>query len=107
MIENVALWSGASGEEYKYYVYEIGTSFQNCPGNYIFAKLTGLGDWFPIYIGKTGHLNSRLSCHDKMPCIKRHGATHVHVHKNSSDVEVRRLEKSDLLAKWPSPCNVK
>ena len=83
----------------------MNTSFKDEPGNYIFAKETSSGYWTPIYIGETDSLKDRLSNHEKMPCVKRHGGTHVHVHTSSSDEQARRAEESDLLAKWDPPCN--
>ena len=104
MAGQTIIWPGASGKQYRYWIYPIGTSFKDSPGNYIFAKETSSG-WTPIYIGETDSLKDRLSNHEKMPCVKRHGGTHVHVHTSSSDEQTRRAEESDLLAKWDPPCN--
>ncbi len=105
MAEETIMWPGASGKEYKYWIYPIGTSFKDTPGNYIFAKETAPGRWTPVYIGETDSLKDRLSNHEKMPCVQRHGGTHVHAHTSSADAKTRRAEESDLLAKWDPPCN--
>ncbi len=105
MAELTIMWTGASGTKYKYRIYPIGTTFKNVPGNYIFAKESSPGHWSPVYIGETESLKDRLSNHEKMPCVQRHGGTHVHVHTSSSDVTDRTAEESDLLAKWDPPCN--
>ena len=105
MAEQTIMWPGASGKEYKYWIYRIGTTFKDTPGNYIFAKESSPGRWTPIYIGETESLRDRLSNHDKMPCVKRHGGTHIHAHTTSGGQDVRRAEESDLLAKWDPPCN--
>lgn len=105
MAEEIIYWTGASGKKYKYLIYKIGTSFKDCPGNYIFAKETSPGSWKPLYIGETENLRDRLSDHEKMPCITRNGGTHVHAHVSPSDTDVRRVEESDLLDKWDPVCN--
>ena len=105
MAKETIMWPGASGEEYEYWIHLIGATFKDSPGNYIFAKETSPGRWTPIYIGETESLKDRLSNHEKIPCVKRHGGTHIHAHTNSSDVNARRAEESDLRAKWDPPCN--
>jgi len=105
MAEETIMWPGASGKEYKYWINPIETTFKDIPGNYIFAKESSPGRWTPIYIGETGSLRDRLSNHDKMPCVKRHGGTHIHAHTSSGGKDARREEESDLLAKWDPPCN--
>ena len=97
-------WTGSSGQKYTYEVYPIGTNFRPVPGNYIFARYAP-GEWFPIYIGETSDLSQRFDNHHAMPCIKRNGATHIHVHENNSGVAARRAEESDLIRRWNPPCN--
>ena len=105
MAEKTIMWPGASGKEYNYWIYPIGTTFKESPGNYIFAKETSSDRYSPIYIGETENLEERLANHEKMSCVKRHGGTHIHAHTSSSEVNVRRAEESDLLGKWDPPCN--
>lgn len=102
---DISMWAGASSKEYKYWIYPIGTTFKDSPGNYIYAKEASPGQWTPIYIGETESLQDRLPDHEKLPCVKRNGGTHVHAHASSADVTVRRAEESDLLGKWDPPCN--
>ncbi len=45
------MWPGLSAKEYKYWIYPIGVSFKEKPGNYIFAKETKPGSWPSRYIG--------------------------------------------------------
>jgi len=96
-------WYGASGRGYTYYA--IDTGLQSKPGNYVFAKRSQSGGWIPVYIGQTEDLESRLSGHEKLPCVKRNGGTHIHAHISSADAKVRRAEEADLLAKHDPPCN--
>lgn len=105
MAELTIMWLGASGKTYKYWITPIDTSYKDEPGNYIFAKESSPGKWTPLYIGETKSLCDRLANHDKLPCVKRYGGTHIHTHTASSDQAVRKAEESDLLAKWDPPCN--
>ena len=98
-------WPGKSGKNYKYWIYEIGESLKDAPGNYIFAKESSPGNWTPVYIGETGSLADRLPDHEKLPCVSRNGGTHVHAHLSSADDDVRRREEADLIARWDPPCN--
>lgn len=105
-------WNGASGTSYKYYVYELPHSFNDDQnGNYIYTKINNNNKWVPIYIGQ-GDLGDRVGpSHHKADCISSKGATHVHVHLNSTEKN-RLSEESDLLANYtnayaPSGCNEK
>ena len=98
-------WEGQSGEKYKHWIYAMGMTFNDKKGaNYVFAKETTKGSFKPIYIGKTGDLSERFDNHHKMPCIKKNGATHIHVHLNNSE-QNRTTEENDLLQRWSTPCN--
>lgn len=98
-------WQGASGRSYTYWVYPLPPNFDPAPGNYIFAKLNAAGHWEPVYIGQTGDLSDRFDDHHAVGCIHRNGATHIHAHKNNSKTD-REAEESDLLARYPTYCNV-
>ena len=105
MAEQKTIWLGASDREYEYLIYPIGTPFNDSPANYIFAKQTSGGSWTPIYIGQTNNLSDCLADHEKMPCVKRHGVTHIHAHTGSLEAMIRKEEESALVAKWDPPCN--
>jgi len=105
-------WIGASGTPYRYFIHKLPVSFNtDQPGNYIFSKLNTANKWEPIYIGE-GDLGTRVSDnHHQWTCIQRKGATHVHVHTNSTENE-RLAEERDLLANYtnayaPNGCNEK
>lgn len=108
MVEQETIqWEGQTGRRYRYWIYYIGTSFKKVPGNYIFAKQNvPLPDFSPIYIGETEDLSERFENHPKMPCIKRNGATHIHVHINRDGKTFRKAEEGDLIERWNSPCNL-
>ena len=98
-------WEGASGSKYGYWIYKIGTTFKDAPGNYIYAKETRPGYWSPVYIGQTSSLANRLADHEKEACATRNGATHIHAHTGSDSEQVRRAEERDLIDKWDPVCN--
>lgn len=98
-------WVGASGTQYTYYIYPIGTSLKEEPGNYVFAKEIKPGTFLQIYIGETEDLSERFDSHHKMPCIKLNGATHITVHMNSTSAQVRRAEEKDLIDRKIPVCN--
>jgi hypothetical protein len=105
--ELTIMWSGVSGKEYKYWIYEIGHPMKQEPGNYIFAKEVKSHEWTPIYVGETDNLQRRLTPnHEKMPCVKRYGGTHIHAHTSSNDETIRQNEESDIRNKWNPPCNL-
>jgi len=102
-------WTGRSGTPYRYWIYPLPANFNpGQPGNYIYAKKNGLGQWVPIYIGQ-GDLGSRSSNHHQALCIQQKGATHFHCHKN--ELESNRLaEERHLLGNYtqsyqPIGCN--
>lgn len=98
-------WTGKSGREYTHFIYSIDQTFKDVPGNYIFAKETSPHKWSPCYIGQTGSLRDRMDGHEKEACARRHGATHIHVHVNSSAEDARRAQERDLIEQWQPPCN--
>lgn len=98
-------WTGVSGEQYKYWIHEIGSSFKGEAGNYIFAKLNSAGRWEAVYIGETGNLSERFDNHHAMPCIKRNQATHIHAHLTPGGRNIRLAEESDLRENYDPPCN--
>ena len=98
-------WTGVSGKQYQYSIHEKGTTFKALPGNYIFAQRSGANQWRAIYVGQTSDLSDRFDDHHKMPCIDRHGATHIHVHVNNSGEQARRDEEDDIIRNYQPPCN--
>ncbi len=106
MSERTIIWKGASGKEYKYWIYDIGyDGFDAVPANYIFTKETTPNTHRAIYIGETKDISERFDDHHKMPCITRNGATHIHAHKSSSSKEIRCEEEKDLIDNWNPVCN--
>ena len=98
-------WAGASGKEYIYEIHPIeGTTWQDLPGNYIFAKISKPSTWEPLYIGETGSFKGRLPNHNALSCILGNGCTHIHAHTNRDSL-ARLAEEKDLLSNHTTQCN--
>ncbi len=98
-------WTGKSGKNYSYNIYQIGTEFNEVPANYVFMQETKPGYFKPIYFGITNNLANRFDNHEKMPCIKKNQATHIGVHQNKNESD-RKSQESDLLANYNTACNI-
>ena len=103
-------WLGLSGKSYRYIVFTIdrnlhtvATTLDAVGGNYCFARENPNHSWTPIYFGETGDLSERFNNHHKASCIKRKGATHIHVRENTKKSE-RLVEEKDLNDKWNPKC---
>ena len=97
-------WIGASGQHYIYTVYDLDAGWADVPGNYIFAKGAVPGQSASLYIGETSSFQTRIPGHEKWPCVRRYGVTHIHAHTNTN-AQARLREEADLIAAGPSPCN--
>jgi predicted GIY-YIG superfamily endonuclease len=102
-------WPGKSGKTYSFNVWTIDTSFKEVECVYIYTK--DIGDsWQLVYVGQTEHLATRLEEHengneDSDKCIQRSGATHIHVHQESSKL-TRILVETDLRNNFKWSCNM-
>lgn len=104
MVEYVS-WQGQSGFNYQFEILAPNGAISKIAGLYIFAQ-SGPQGWRAIYIGQAGDLNDRLTnAHEKMPCIKENGATHLHLAVAPDDEEVRKQQETDLIARWQPVCN--
>lgn len=101
----VHVWIGQSGRKYRYTVYMFGTAFGPGPANYIFAREIRPGQYTALYIGQTGDLSEPLGNPLLMQCIKLNRVTHIHVRHADEREELRRAERSDLIAACQPPCN--
>ena len=100
MAEPEIYWTGASQKRYGYWSYPLlFTCNAGQNGNYIFTKVVN-NVWVPIYIGQ-GDLNERINDPTHSECAAAKGATHVHVHTNSSEQD-RLVEEADILANHPN-----
>jgi len=99
-------WLGESGESYTYDIHKFEGTWNDVPGNYIFARLNDNRRWTAIYIGETESFKDRLTeSHKKLPCARENGFTHVHAHINRDGEQARLDEETDLRANRDTPCN--
>jgi predicted GIY-YIG superfamily endonuclease len=109
MGQQISNWEGKSGEIYSFNVYPINSSFNEVECVYLYTKPVDTL-WQCIYVGQTEHLATRLNEHengdeDSDKCIRRSGATHIHVHRESSKSTRIDIE-TDLRSKYRWSCNM-
>jgi hypothetical protein len=101
----IHVWTGQSGQKYRYTVYMFGTAFGPGSENFILAREAGPGGYLPIYIGQTEDLSEPFNHQITLDCLKQNRVTHIHVRHSDSRDELRRAERSDLISVWNPPCN--
>ncbi len=101
----IHVWTGRSGQKYRYTVYMYGTVFGPGPANYIFARETRPGQFQALYVGQTDDLSEPFDDPLAVECLKQGRVTHVHVRHAVNRDEVRRAERSDLISVFTPPCN--
>lgn len=109
MSEEICYWTGESGANYVYHVYERQPDVPSRPGNYIYALKNQEGLWAPVYIGQGDLAVCAAADPQRMACIDAKGATHLHLRLNGAEEE-RRSEAEDLLRRYvnahhPHGCN--
>lgn len=98
MNEDSGPWTGASGAEYVFYVFDRDAEIPSRRGIYIYAKKNQEGLWVPVYIGH-GDLAARCTDPKLRECIDRKQASHVHLRLNSREDDCI-AEVQDLLARY-------
>jgi hypothetical protein len=107
-IEDFAFY-GASGNQYIFQDYPIGTEFKDIGGVYIFTRremdTRGEVTHSLLYIGRTNSLSSRLTrLHDKWEAVFRNRGNCVCVYSELNDWDRNRIE-NDLIHKYQPPLN--
>ncbi|RKU19770.1 hypothetical protein C6501_01080 [Candidatus Poribacteria bacterium] len=107
-IEDFAFY-GASGSQYIFQVYPIGTEFKDIGGIYIFTRreinFRGGATHNLLYIGGTNSLPSRLTrLHHKWEAVFRNRGNCVCVYSEPHDLDRNRIE-NDLIHKYQPPLN--
>lgn len=103
-------FSGISGEKYNFEVYAKNVSFNDVSCVYIFTKRVpkplGGGTHYPLYVGQTGELKTRMSQHHKWDEVNKKGCSHICVHRTDGISESDRLLiERDLILGLNCPCN--
>ena len=101
----IYVWTGQSGQKYRYTVYMFGTVFGPGPANFIYAHEKQPGQYVAIYIGQTEDLSEPFEDPVALACMKRERVTHIHVRHSDTRAEIRRAERSDLISACNPPCN--
>ncbi|MDT7832035.1 hypothetical protein RQM59_06565 [Flavobacteriaceae bacterium S356] len=94
---------GCSGKSYEFIIHAKGTNFNSVGGVYYITKIKN-NKHTRIYLGITNDLSTRFDNHHKEDCFEENGATHIAIHKSSSESEREKIEK-DILCKYNFPCN--
>jgi len=95
-----AVWSGASGRLYEYYVKAITTRFAPQQfGNFIICRRLAT-HWQPLFIGE-GDIGLMLAALLKHGCVLQKQASHIHERLNP-DMMLRQQEKVDILRHYPA-----
>ena len=99
-------WQGRSGYWYAHNIFPMISApkwIAEC--NYLFVAVGGDHKRYPIYIGQTGNLRSRLTSHEKLRPALDLGATEIHVHLLGVSEDNRLLIEADLLDAYYTPLN--
>ena len=99
MSDETCPWTGASGTDYIYYVFERHPDVPSRPGNFIYALKNPEGLWVPVYVGEGDLAVRGTGDPELIACVDAKGATHVHLRLNSRKQD-REEEVRDLLARY-------
>jgi hypothetical protein len=111
MTDETSLWTGESGANYTYYVYERHPDIPKRMGVFIYSKKNDEDLWVPLFIGH-GDLSVRSNTDPElMARINAKGATHVLLRVNSVEAD-RQGELADLLKRYqnafePEGCHIR
>lgn len=87
------------GHKYVFGLFSKDTQFDDVSAIYIFVKQQK-GEYFPLYIGQSTELGTRLSNHEKKAELARAGFTHYLV-REFDESELDEKEKSFILQYTP------
>ena len=88
--------AGHSGKRYRYWIYPLGTTLDQGPGNFCFAKEGPGGNRRPIFFGQAENLARYRMPFKTENCIDANGATHIMAHKAPGPRQERLDEEADL-----------
>lgn len=105
MADDTIMATGASGSQYKFYLYPWGTGLKALGGIYmVLRKSNQNGNHSVLYIGQTGDLSERFDNHHKKPCFDRNRKTHIAAMLESFEAKRLRIE-DDLIKNYKPDCN--
>lgn len=104
------VFSGKSGEDYRFEAWPLGTRFRSVPGVYFVTRREVEDTNYHrachenIYIGQTASLAEPLGTPPLIERFSKHGANCICVCAIDSEERRKAIEK-DLLAAYPTLCN--
>lgn len=108
---NLIQFRDASGTGYDFHTYELAARFllPGKAGIYCFSKFSN-NMYIPLYFGETNDFSRRMKEHEdpsegKMPCVREHGGTHVHILLGLDDQDSRRRIEDALIHQYTPVCN--
>lgn len=102
-------WTGASGRQYQFQLWPIGSEFFAIAGVYIFCSALANNHWLALYVGQSESFKDRLTDnlrqHHRLNAIIQHGASHVCVLPVSGGLALRCAIETDLRRILDPICN--
>lgn len=93
-----AIFTGASGKMYRFFVMRPDAALLGEPAVYAFARPgPGPRRWTPVFVSRTADLARRIEGHERWAEARLLGATHV-LAWFAPDREAREAAEADLLA---------
>jgi hypothetical protein len=93
-----AVFTGASGKLYRFFVMRPDAALLAEPAVYAFARPgPGLHRWTPVFLSRTANLAARVAGHERWPEARLLGATHV-LAWFAPDRALRESAEADLLS---------
>jgi hypothetical protein len=101
-------FKGASGKQYGFKVYALGTRFRKLGGVFVVTSRCN-GDngghrHVPLYVGQTEDFSQPLDKHRKVDAFVKHGANCVCLLSDASE-KSRLAKEQDLIAAFHPVCN--
>jgi hypothetical protein len=105
MTDNTITATGASGSNYRFYLYPWDANLKALGGVYMVLRKTSQnGNHTVLYIGQTSDLSERFDNHHKKSCFDRNRKTHIAAMLESSEAKRLRIE-GDLISNYSPTCN--
>lgn len=105
---STAFFEGASGERYRFEVYQMDTVFkQGLGGVYVIARRSKLKEGFdlePLFIGEKEDIYFLQGYHPQQNCYLKHGANCKCIHIESNK-KLREAMVEDLFDHYKPACN--
>jgi hypothetical protein len=105
-------WTGKSGQDYSFYLYDLAATFYARPGVYILCRavqIDGITRYEALYVGEAESFEDRLNAsrgeHDGFKRALKMGVTHIAARVVAGDRAQRLSVETDLRHALNPPCN--